>query len=328
MLNQLPLNSLWGSLGANFEVIQDWCVPERFHDFTEEYQSVLKQQALYDCSSLGKVKVSGGDRINFLHNILTQDIKALRPGTGALAALLSGSGKVLMLMEVHAFPEHFVLIVETGMAEKTISLLDKYLITEDVQLEDVTAQFTLTETQIVISSEYSLTPVLGSQKFLIPNTKAENFTQGLIAENSLSPVGYKTMEIVRVEKGIRRYGIDITEDTLLPETGLEDFSVSETKGCYPGQEVVARIKTYHGLNRKFMGLILDSKTPAKNGDKLIDLAAEKEAGWISSSAFSPAMGKLVALGYLTKDFFEEGREVLVQGEKAFRALTVALPFRR
>ncbi len=328
MLNQLPLNSIWGSLGASFEIVEGWWIPERFRDFQEEYKSILEKKSLADFSYFGKVKVTGNDRTQFLHNILTQDIKALRPGTGALSALLSAGGKVLMLMEAHAFQDYFILIVETGMAAKTIQLLDKFVITEDVALEDVTADYALLETQIVISSDYSLTPLLGTQKFLVPNREAEAFARELIFENSLEPVGYKTMEVARIEKGVPRYGIDIDENVLLPETGLESLSVSGTKGCYPGQEVVARIETYKGLNRKLMGLILESPVPARKDDKIIDIAAEKDAGRVTSCTFSPALGKYVALGYLTKDFFAESREVLIQSEKAFKAVSVPLPFRR
>jgi aminomethyltransferase len=326
MLNQLPLNSIWGSLGANFEIIDDWWIPETFKDLPEEHQAAAAKKFLADVSFLGKVRVSGADHLSFLHNILTQDIKSLVPGQGALAALLTATGKTLMLMDVHRFDGYTLLIVETGMASKTIELLDKFLITEEVRFEDATSDYALLETSENLTTPYSLTPVLGRSRVLIPSKDAVDFTQKLITTSPFQPIGRKTMEILRIEKGIPRYGADVDETIILSETGLEDLAASETKGCYPGQEVIAKIKTYGRLNRKIMGFLLEEKSLPSKGDKIVDLERDKEAGWITSSCFSPALGRNIALGYLTREFFDENRKMLIQSKKAFKALSTPLPF--
>lgn len=326
MTNQLPLNPIWGSLGANFEIIDDWWVPETFQDLPEEYQAAAGKKSLADVSFLGKVRVSGADHLSFLHNILTQDIKNLAPGQGALAALLTATGKTLMLMEVHVFDGYTQLIVETGMAEKMMSLLDKFLITEDVQFEDVTNDYTLLETAEKFNTPYALTPVLGRSRILIPSKDAADFTQKLITASSFQPIGRKTMEILRIEKGIPRYGVDVDDAIILSEAGLEDLAASETKGCYPGQEVIAKIKTYGRLNRKMVGFLLEEKILPAKGDKVVDLERDQEAGWVTSSCFSPALGRNIALGYLSREFLNGNRDVLIQSKKAFKALSTPLPF--
>lgn len=233
--------------------------------------------------SFGKIRVTGKDRIAVLHNILTQDIKNLSIGQHAPAALLSNTGKVLAFMEVFVFEDFLILVVEKDFVEKTTMLIDKYIISEDVVLEDITGQ-------------------------------------SFEAEMKRLP------EPLRIEAGLLRHGVDMDESTILSETGLEQTAVSSTKGCYPGQEVVARIETYKGLNRKIFGFILEGDSLPKPKSKVI--AADKEIGWITSAAHSKNLGKGIALGYLSKGYWEKGLKVKIDSEgNEIQAETAALPFK-
>ena len=254
----------------------------------------------------GKIEVTGKDRVSFLHNILTHDIQKLKAGQSCPAALLSSTAKVLMLMRVSAFDDKILLEVEPGYEKKLAGLLDQYLITEDVEIK--------------------------------------------ILEEKPAPPALESGEIQRIENGVLRYGVDVTEEVSLPETGLEDAFASETKGCYPGQEVVARTKTYKGLQRKITGLVILSGWSARQssdgsafGEK--DLARffgqwpqndafaknkiyskGKEIGWVTSACVSPAFGG-IALGYVTKGFFEKTAEVEIKtAAGTISAKTVLLPF--
>lgn len=270
--------------------------------------------ALADYSFFGKVRVTGKDRAAVLHNVLTQDIKHLSPDRHAPAALLSNTGKILMLMEVFALPDSFILVVEKDLAQKTLALIDRYVITEDVKLEEATQDYAFFQS-------FGMT----FEKFLIPKDQTQPAIKGLYSQG-FEPVNDVAAEMLRIEAGILRYGSDMDEETVLPETGLEKSVVSTTKGCYPGQEVVARIETYGGLHRKICGFIFEGSALTKPGSKVY-ADAVKEIGWITSAAFSKNLGQGVALGYLKKGHFEKNLEVAIRSEETWiEAKTTRLPF--
>ena len=246
-----------------------------------------------DFSAFGKVRVTGKDRITVLHNILTNDIKNIPSGNSAPAALLSAQGKIKMFMEVFVLENWVFLLTEPGLAGKTISLIDPFIISEEVVLED-------------ISKTYQL-PASIIPKFLFPENEAGG--------------------ILSIETGIPRYGMDMNENTTLSETGLEKTAVSWTKGCYPGQEVVARIDAYGGLHRKIRGLIFDQGQLPKPGSKIY--ADGKEIGWVTRAAVSKKLGKGIALGFLAKGYFEKDLPVKISwGEISIEAQTAGFPLTR
>lgn len=220
----------------------------------------------------GKILVTGKDRISVLHNILTQDIQKLKVGQKTLAALLSSQGKILAWMEVFLFEESILLLTEPGFEEKTILFLDRYIISEEVELK---------------------------------NVSQENFPV------KTNPLALDTWEMLRIRQGIPRYGIDMDENTILSETGLEKIAASETKGCYPGQEVVARIETYKGLNRKLKRLILNASEKPSVSSKIFTEDRQTEIGKLTSSVFLPEEKSWAALGYLNKGYFDGSRKIKI-----------------
>ena len=130
-------------------------------------------------------------------------------------------------------------------------------------------------------------------------------------------------EGLRLEAGLA-WGGDVAGDVLAMETGLEG-AISFTKGCYIGQEFVVRIAHRGHVNRRLSGLILNGEGVPHPGNKVV--AGEKEMGWITSAAFSPALGRPIALGYVRRECYELGSKVAVQvGDAAVDAEIVALPF--
>jgi folate-binding protein YgfZ len=137
-------------------------------------------------------------------------------------------------------------------------------------------------------------------------------------------IGTEAQNILRIEAGIPRYGVDFNEENLLLEVGLEK-SVSFTKGCYLGQEVVERIRSRGHVNKRLCGLLLDGAAPATAWDTL--LAGSNEVGKITSSVISLALNRPIALGYIQKDFWAAGTHLVVRRETADVGATVcALPF--
>ncbi len=312
-------------------------------DILRQYEAARKQTVIADFSLRGKIEVRGSERIDFLHRILTNDIKNLKPGSSCYAALLNAAGKTLAWMQVFIFPDFVLLDTVPDFGGKLLELLDKYLITEDVLLTDATGNYTHlvlygAQAETKIATFQNLTPTkdsLHKDKYhllALQDNKIE-----IIKSMNLLSVGPETLECLRIENGELIYGIDMDESISFPETGLDDVAASETKGCYPGQEVVARTKTYKGLRKKMVGFILEKgKLPAA-GDKIYPLLNPPpkigggegggEIGWITSACYSPGLDKGIALGYVAKGFFEEPKEVGIKiSSGLIAAKTTGLPF--
>ena len=357
-MSRVPLASFWENLGATLKKERDWEIPSLFSDFASECQAVRKRVGFIDLSFRGKIEVTGRDRTEFLHNVLCNDIKSLGFGTGCYAALLNAKGQILADMNVYIFDNSILLETESGLEKKVIEKLSKLRVTEEVEFHDVTRERAVLSLQgpksealvgalilgpvMMVTEEFQHTnfslldttvtlvrrSVTGEKGFhlYIAHEKAEPIAKRILAVGGLygiKPIGSNANEILRIEAGIPRYGIDMDENTLLPETRLEAIAASETKGCYPGQEVVARIKSYGGLNRKLCGLVFDKEGLPKTGDKI--LKGKLESGFITSACHSPTLGKGIALAYLQKGSFEPGTQVSIQSS-SLPAHVTPLPF--
>ncbi|MBI3306601.1 MAG: aminomethyl transferase family protein [Candidatus Omnitrophica bacterium] len=288
-----------------------------------------------------KIQTQGSDRIDFLHRILSQDIRNLKPGEGTMSAFLSAAGKILAFMSVYILPDSIILITENTNTQNVVGMLDKFLITEDVRFEEATEKFALislmgpaAESCLKSFSAAAPNQVLAAMRiqsgfdFLVKTENAPKAIKSLLdfgKSHNLSQANLEKWETFRIESGILRYGIDMDDKIALPETGLENIASSETKGCYPGQEVVARMKTYGGHTKKMTGLIFDKKSLPEAGDKIYSRG--DEIGWITSCTVSINLQKGIAFAYLKKGFFDPGLEVEIfaKGEK-IPAATAALPF--
>lgn len=358
---RVPLASFWENLGATLKKEKDWEIPSLFKDFASECRVVRKAVGLIDLSYRGKVEVTGKDRVLFLHNLLSNDIKSLGLGNGCYAALLTPQGRIVADVNVYAFASSFLLGMEPGLEPKVIGYLEKHRINEDVSLRDATNDWAVLSLQgprsealvgalihgpVMVNEEFHHTnfmileipatlvrrSITGEKGFhlLIPRDKVEPVAKRILEVGrvyGLSPVGASAFEILRIEAGIPRYGIDMDETTLLPETGLEAVAASETKGCYPGQEVVARIKTYGGLQRKLCGLVFDKSALPRTGDKVSE--GKEEIGFVTSACHSPTLGKGIALVYLQKGHFDKEEGVSIKcSPEPIEAKVSRLPFYR
>lgn len=356
---RVPLASFWENLGATLKKEKDWEIPALFKDFAFECEAVRKGVGLFDLSDRAKIEVTGKERVSFLHNLLTNDIKGLGLGRGCYASLLNAQGRILADMNVYAFANSLLLELEGGLEKKLLESLEKLHVTEEVRFRVVTEEWILLSLQgprseplmgalihgpVRVSEEFHHTnfqiletpatlirrSVTGEKGFhlLIPREKGEAVAKRILEVGKLygiRPAGSGAYEILRIEAGIPRYGIDMDEMALLPETGLELLAASDTKGCYPGQEVVARIKTYGGLNRKLSGLVFNKEGLPKTGDRVFK--DKEEVGRITSACHSPTLRKGIALAYLKKGYFDSEKEVAIaSAPQAFSAKITPLPF--
>jgi folate-binding protein YgfZ len=355
MPNPLALDELHRAQGAAIRELEGWLLPASYGDPTAEYAALRHAAGVIDRSMLGKIAVTGRDRQSFLQGMLSNDVKSLAPGQGAAAAFLDAHGKVTALLAVYALEERLLLELPPSLTEKTLQALDKFLISEKVVFEAADEAFavlavqgpraqalleTLAGRTLDLAPYHHIeVPIAGAPVRVI--NRAEGHVPGfhcwtatahgatlwraLIAEGA-RPVGMEALNVLRVEAGIPWYGHDVDETTILPETRLEQL-VSYTKGCYIGQEVVARVKYRGHVNRALSGLVLEGDRVPTPGAAVV--ADGKEVGRITSAVHSPALGKPIALGYIRREHFTPGSAVGVQdGDALIPARVAELPFVR
>src|SRR5438270_10730568 len=300
-----------------------------------DYQAALAAAALFDTSAAGKLEVSGPDAPAFLSNLSTNDVKNLPLGGGCETYFLDHRAKVLFqawAYHVRLDGRRHAIWLETtpGYADKLLKHLDKYLISEAVELSDVTGQFAqmhlagpnakgvleaaLGEPVPDLAEFQHMERTFGSQATCsvrrrdplgVPGydlvclaEKAEGVRRTLTAAGA-APAGPEAYEALRVEAGTPVYGIDIDETRFVMEAGRAERAVDYAKGCFIGQEpiIMARDRAGH-VNRAFLGLKVLEDGPLPRGAKLV--RDGQEVGVVTSSVFSPRLGAPVALGYLRR----------------------------
>jgi tRNA-modifying protein YgfZ len=322
-------------------------------DPVAEHRAVMTGVGLMDRSMLGKVTVTGRDRVAFLHGMLSNDVKALQPGHGCPAAFLDAVGKVVSLLTVYVLDDRILLELPAGSTERFLQAIDKFLISEKVAFEAADDAYAILSVQGPKAAE-TLARVAGSKVDLEPYSHAEMSIAGVpvrVARRSdaVTPgfhcwtaaedapvlmkalrgagavaVGAATAEVLRVEAGIPAYGQDVDEGVILPETRLDAFW-SYTKGCYIGQETVARVKYRGHINRGLSGLVLEGERVPAHGDPIV--AVDTEVGRVTSAVLSLVLGKPVALGYVRREHFEPGSALSVRiGDTLVNARVAELPF--
>jgi folate-binding protein YgfZ len=333
--------------------VSGWALPLDYGDLAGEYLAAREGAALFDRSLVGKATVTGRDRQAFLQGMLTNDVKGLAPGQGTAAAFLDAHGKVMALLDVYALEDRVLLELPASLTEKTLALLDKFLISEKAYFEAADPAFAVLGVEgpqaapllaAVGMPRLDLPPyahvevaVAGEPVRVIRRSEtggpgfqcwtatshAPALWDALVAAGA-RPAGALALDVLRVEAGIPWYGRDVDDTVILPETRLERL-VSYTKGCYIGQETVARVKYRGHVNRALSGLVLDGdRAPAL----LAKVVAEgKDVGRITSAVRSLALGTPIALGYVRREHFAPGTDVAVEDERGTIAARVAeLPF--
>ncbi len=278
---------------------------------------------LIDFSDRAKFKVTGQDRVRFLNGQLTNDILSLRSGSAISACALTAKGKLCADLFVAATNESHYLDAEAVLRESLMARLEKYIIADDVTLEDSTDEFGLfhlmspesaeTESEdpaLAGPSEPEGTVRMASNRFGRPGVDLW-FPAGqaaMIQERlQQSPIDLETAENLRIERGIARWGSELSEDVIPNEAGLDKRAINYTKGCYLGQEVISRIKSVGHVNRHLCGLMPAADTLLAIGDKLFsDEESQKEIGFITSIGRSRSLERVIALGYVRRGFNAPG----------------------
>jgi folate-binding protein YgfZ len=302
---------------------------------TTEYERLREAVGLVDRSSRGKFLLTGREVAEFLQGQLTNDVESLAPGTGCYAALLDHKGKIRADMRVLRGGDWFWLDCEPIGRDPLARTIKMYSLGRDVKNEDVTGD------RAILSL---IGPAAGEALDVAPPDTEHSFVEGehgIYVRTDLGidvicsadraddvrdalgvePVSDEAAECLRIESGRPRHGLDMGADTIPQEAGLNERAVSFEKGCYVGQETVARLYYKGKPNRFLRGLRLTSETETGAPITL----GERQVGTIGSTCVSPAHGP-IALALVRREA-SPGDTVLV-GDPAIEAEVVELPFER
>jgi folate-binding protein YgfZ len=334
-------------------------MPVHYGNVEREYRAAYATSAFFDVSHRGKIRVAGKDAASFLHNLCTNDVLHLPAGAGREAFFTTGQAKIVghgLVFHVRNGDEEQTFWIDAGPGQgaRLLQHLDHYLIAEMVKLEDRSPDFAqlyiagpgakavlaqaLSDPLPEMAEFDHLTPRLlsnGGQlrrvthlalpgfDVLCPRARLPALWRQLVAAGA-APAGLMALDTLRIEAGTAVYGLDIDESNLPHEVGRIETAVSFTKGCYIGQETIARIRTYGHVNRSLVGLRLaERETPDRGAPIHKD---GKEIGHITSSVLSPRLGTGLALGYVRRGSEQCGTllEVQVSG-RTQKAEVIAMP---
>jgi folate-binding protein YgfZ len=321
-----------------------------YGDAFAEHAALRDSVGVLDLSFRSRLCLTGADRKRFLHGQVTNDVNKLNVGEGCYAALVTAKGKLQSDLNIYCLENELLLDFESGLSQSVAERFEKYIIADDVQVVDVSVQYGLVSVQGPKAPEVTL-KVIGASlpekpyQFTVQTRDGGewycmNHARGTAAGFELfvptvavtsvfedaqragaRPCGQEGLEMIRIEAGIPRFGVDMDETNLAPEVGIDARAISYTKGCYIGQEVISRIRTYGQVTKALRGLKVSG--PARRGDKLF--SDGKEVGYITSALSSPTFQTNIALGYVRREHNAIGTQLKTESEDKI-ATIVALPF--
>lgn len=253
---------------------------------------------IVDQSQLPRYAVSGADHLRFLQGICTADVAALAPGGWTRASVLTAKGRVVSIVELLRREADVLLLCEPGQGERTVSYLRKFALLDDVEF----------------------TPAEGPLHRIWPDPEGVWTAPPVLAPPPGPPADPAEVEVRRIEAGLPRHGVDVSEDNFPFETPLIRH-IAYDKGCYLGQEPVARVRARGNASKYLRGLLVTGAGPVAAGTG-VEHPARPAAGQVTSAAISPHFGS-IALAYLHRDVAAPGTSVTVAGRPA---QVVELPF--
>jgi folate-binding protein YgfZ len=306
-----------------------------------QYRALREEAGMLDRSGRGKLLVRGSDAADFLQGQLTNDLEALDPGEGCYAALLDRKGHMQADMRVlRLAADRLWLDTEAGTAGTVLRHLSMYRVGREVEVDDLSADRAILSVIGPAAFELAGSGPLGPEHAhrdlevagadcvavatdlgldLICSAADAEAVRGALAAAGAAEVSEAAVEIRRVESGRPRFGREMTAATIPQEAGIDQRAVSFTKGCYIGQETVARLHYKGKPNRHLRGLL--TKAPVGDGDRIV--LGEREVGMVGTAVISPARGPL-ALAIVRREA-EPGARVQV-GDEGVSAEVVELPF--
>ncbi len=334
-------------------------LPGFYSSVAEEHRALTRDVALLDRSYVGRLSCTGEDALDLLNRLSTNELMNLETGRGTATVLTSNKGRILDVLVVLKLSDRLMVLTAPQSRKKVAEWIDFYTFVEDIVLQDVTEETAMISvagpkaaqllsgldgvdvasmgrydsTQVSIGgvdASIFRTDFVGPHAYdlLVPAADGPRLRDELSSQGDkagLRRVGLEALEAVRVEQGVPAYGRELTEAFNPLEAGLREL-ISFTKGCYVGQEVVARLDTYKKVQKELVGLRWDADTAPPPGARL--LLDGKQIGVVTSVVRSPRQMKAIGLGYVRKAHAKPGTVLSVElGDGLAAAEVVALPSR-
>jgi aminomethyltransferase len=334
---ETPLIEEHRAAGAQLAEFEGCMLPESFSGLGREYRATRESVALLDTNWHAILTLAGRDRVKYLHNVSSNDIKSLPEGRGTLALLLNPQGRILAEIEVYALPEKLLLLSHASLRERTIATIKKYIIGSQVQVEDLTEKMGSLAVEGPRAAEV-VAQACGVSLADLPELSVREVTIGEVpcyllrrshfraqgaefvaARENLpalwrsllaavraqdgEPMGMSAFHALRLEAGVPWFPADFNDAMIPHEAALENTHISFSKGCYTGQEIVERVRSRGHVNRKRVSFKFPTATPPLPGTKL--RSGNAEVGFVTSAALSPATGA-IGMGYVRREQFAAG----------------------
>jgi folate-binding protein YgfZ len=341
-MDKLALNDFHTSRAQAFIEASGYQIPARYTRATDEFLAA-KKAAIMDRSFIGKLRVFGKDRESLLHRLTTNEMRNLKAGAGVVNIFTNAKGRVVDVVEMFMEEDSIFMLTTPGCAKLVKEWIEKYTFVEDVRCENVTSQYgimaffgeesvkllrqsfgwevddlpmqharslTWESKNIIVHRSGAITPV--QFNLIVPVAEMAKLWERAMAQ--AIPIGYAAYEMFRIHRGQPAVGKEITEDYNPHEVGLYPF-INFEKGCYIGQEVIARLDSYQKVQRQLMGVALEvdeaSTLPIFNTSVPIYLG-EQLIGQLTSACFSPESGQGIGLAVVRKQFAASTEPVQVR----------------
>lgn len=356
MTIETPLRAEHQKAGARFTAPPaeyfGCALPAHYGDAQREYKFARESAALIDKNYRAVLQFTGKDRARYLNAVLTGNIRDLTPGRGNISLLLNPQGRILAEVETLALPDRLLAISYAMIRERLVETFDKFIIMDDVTMEDLTDKLGTLALDGPKAAEI-VREVFGADldrlaelshvetnragiSCRIIRTSSGNISGAdvLTARDNLAalwnvlleaarkrgggPVGYDALNILRLEEGVAWYGVDFDENQIPHQAALEATHISYTKGCYTGQEIVERVRSRGQIQRRRVMLRFSGDAIPRAGETLLASSAEgpAEIGFVTRAAKSPKLGAVIGMGYVRREQTEAGSKVKWSGGDA------------
>src|SRR5215510_8431855 len=288
-----------------------------------------------DLSARAKFRVTGADRFRFLNGQITNDLRKASETSAMEACVLNAKGKLNAHIFIVALGESFLVDAESELSEALRARLERYIIADDVQIKDVTDEFSLFHVLAEESPMLETSRIVSVHRFATPGWDiwSESARYDALRHQLCSAcvfIDSAAADVIRIEQGLPRWGCELTDEIIPIEANLEQRTIDYEKGCYIGQEVISRMKMSGQTNKRLCGLISLNNTPLQPGMKLVSPSGPgREAGWITSATRSQQLDKQIALGYVKRGFNEPATNLEAFSANPVGAIpveVVSLPF--
>ncbi|RMG00007.1 MAG: hypothetical protein D6735_14340 [Acidobacteria bacterium] len=272
----------------------------------EDYRLIHQGIGGFIHRNRGLMAIWGKEAERFLNGMITNDIRMANDKTTLKAAFANAQGRLIALVRIKRVNDRFLIETDESTHQRLFENLSRFTLAGDFFIENLTNQYKFFHT-CNLSSDLdvglSFDSNLGTD-FFVPNDDCERFIEYLKARKSAIEISEQSFQLLRIEAGMPLYGVDMDESTVVPELGEEGL-ISYNKGCYIGQEIIARIRFRGHVAKRLRGLVfldepesLEFKTEIKSPD-------DKNAGYITSYSFSPHFAATIALGYVRYEYLAE-----------------------